>query len=90
MLITISYDIFFNLYSLYFLQPTSEILIEMDNLIFYEVAMEKRENDTYLVTENQNYYPIKDFIVIPAEMSKFLNIKTINNTNTLIQTKTEL
>lgn len=62
----------------------------MDNLIFYEVAMEKRENDTYLVTENQNYYPIKDFIVIPAEMSKFLNIKTINNTNTLIQTKTEL
>ena len=62
----------------------------MDNLIFYEVAMEKRENDTYLVTENQNYYTIKDFIVIPAEMSKFLNIKTINNTNTLIQTKTEL
>ena len=51
-----------------FPQPTGEILIDMDDLIFYEVAMEKREDDAYLVTGNQKHYPIRDFIVTPAEM----------------------
>lgn len=51
-----------------FPKPTGEILIDMDDLIFYEVAMEKREDDSYLVTGNQKHYPIKDFIVTPAEM----------------------
>ena len=37
-------------------------------LIFYEVVMEKREDDAYLVTGNQKHYPIRDFIVTPAEM----------------------
>lgn len=45
-----------------------EILIDMDDLIFYEVAMEKRDDDAYLVTGNQKHYPFKDFIVTPAEM----------------------
>ncbi len=51
-----------------FPKPTGEILIDMDDLIFYEVAMEKREDDSYLVTGNQKHYPIRDFIVTPAEM----------------------
>ena len=51
-----------------FPQPTGEILIDMDDLIFYEVAMEKRDDDAYLVTGNQKHYPIRDFIVTPAEM----------------------
>ena len=51
-----------------FPQPTGAILIDMDDLIFYEVAMEKREEDAYLVTGNQKHYPIRDFIVTPAEM----------------------
>lgn len=51
-----------------FPQPTGEILIDMDDLVFYEVAMEKRDNDAYLVTGNQKHYPIRDFIVTPAEM----------------------
>lgn len=50
-----------------FPQPTGEILIDMDDLVFYEVAMEKRDNDAYLVTGNQKHYPIRDFIVTPAE-----------------------
>ena len=45
-----------------FLQPTAEILVDMDDLIFYEVAMEKREDDAYLVTGNQKHYPIRDYI----------------------------
>ena len=30
--------------------------------IFYEVVMEKREGDAYLVTGNQKHYPIRDFL----------------------------
>lgn len=44
----------------------------MDDLIFYEVAMEKRDNDAYLVTGNQKHYPIRDFIVTSAEMMKII------------------
>lgn len=55
-----------------FPQPTGEILIDMDDLIFYEVAKEKREDDAYLVTGNQKHYPIRDFIVTPAEMMEIL------------------
>lgn len=58
-----------------FPQPTGEILIDMDDLVFYEVAMEKRDEDAYLVTGNQKHYPIKDFIVTPAEMIAILKEK---------------
>lgn len=56
-----------------FPQPTGEILIDMDDLIFYEVAMEKRDDNAYLVTGNQKHYPIKDFIITPSEMIAALN-----------------
>lgn len=45
----------------------------MDDLVFYEVAMEKRDDDAYLVTGNQKHYPVKDFIVTPSEMLSILN-----------------
>ena len=40
-----------------FPQPTGEILIDMDDLIFYEVAMEKRDDDAYPVPVNHPGYP---------------------------------
>lgn len=55
-----------------FPQPTGEILVDMDDLVFYEVAMEKWDEDAYLVTGNQKHYPIRDFIVTPAEMMRIL------------------
>ena len=55
-----------------FPQPTGAVLIDMDDLIFYEVAMEKRDDDAYLVTGNQKHYPFRDFIVTPAEMIKII------------------
>ena len=58
-----------------FPQPTGEILVDMDDLIFYEVAMEKREENAYLVTGNQKHYPIKNFVVTPSEMVKIMNDK---------------
>ena len=54
-------------------KPTGEILVDMDDLVFYEVAMEKRDDDAYLVTGNQKHYPIKDFIVTPAEMMEIID-----------------
>ena len=56
-----------------FPQSTGEILVDMDDLVFYEVAMEKREDGAYLVTGNQKHYPIKDFIVTPAEMIEIID-----------------
>ena len=56
-----------------FPKPTGEILIDMDDLIFYEVPMEKRDDDSYLVTGNQKHYPVRDFIVTPSEMMDILN-----------------
>lgn len=55
-----------------FPQPTGEILIDMDDLIFYEVVMEKRDDDAYLVTGNQKHYPVREFIVTPAEMLEII------------------
>lgn len=55
-----------------FPQPTGEIFVDMDDLIFYEVAMEKRDDDAYLVTGNQKHYPIRDFIVTSAEMMEII------------------
>lgn len=55
-----------------FPQPTGEILTDMDDLIFYEVAMEKREAGAYLVTGNQKHYPVRSFIVTPAEMMEII------------------
>lgn len=52
--------------------PTGEIFVDMDDLILYEVTMEKREDNAYLVTGNQKHYPIRDFIVTPAEMLEIL------------------
>ena len=56
-----------------FPKPTGEILIDMDDLVFYEVAMEKRDDDSYLVTGNKKHYPIRDFIVTPAEMMAIID-----------------
>ena len=58
-----------------FPQPSGEIFVDMDDLIFYEVALEKRDDDAYLVTGNQQHYPLKDFIVTPAEMLNIIREK---------------
>ena len=56
-----------------FPQPTGEIFVDQDDIIFYEVVMEKRDDDAYLVTGNLKHYPVRDFIVTPAEMAEILS-----------------
>lgn len=61
-----------------FPQPTGAVLIDMDDLVFYEVAMEKRDDDAYLVTGNWKHYPFKDFIITPAEMMAIIEATAEN------------
>ena len=54
-------------------KPTGEIFVDMDDLIFYEIAMERRDDDAYIVTGNKKHYPVREFIVTPSEMLNILN-----------------
>ncbi len=51
---------------------TGEILPDMDDLVFYEVVMEKRDDDAYLITGNTKHFPVRNFIVTPSEMIQIL------------------
>ncbi len=55
--------------------PTGETLPDMDDLVFYEVVMEKRDDDAYLITGNTKHFPKRTYIVTPAEMMALLNGK---------------
>ena len=51
---------------------TGEPLPDMDDIIFYDVVMEKREDDAYLITGNIKHFPARRYIVTPAEMVELL------------------
>ena len=46
---------------------------DMDDLVFYEVVMEKRDDGAYLVTGNTRHFPKRSYIVTPAEMMEVLD-----------------
>ena len=48
------------------------ILPDMKDLPFYEVVMEKRKDDAYLVTGNQKHFPAEPFIVTAREFLEIL------------------
>ena len=53
--------------------PTGEVLPDMDDLVFYEVVMEKRKaDDAYLIMGNLKHFPVREYIVTPAEMMSIL------------------
>ncbi len=53
--------------------PTGELLPDMKDLPFYEVVVEKQEDDAYLVTGNKKHFPAKPFIVTAKEFLDILN-----------------
>lgn len=53
--------------------PTGEVLPDMDDLVFYEIVMEKRDDGAYLVTGNTRHFPERSYIVTPAEMMKVID-----------------
>lgn len=48
--------------------PTGAELPDMDDLVFYEVVMEKQTDNAYLITGNIRHFPKEPFIVTPNEM----------------------
>lgn len=54
---------------------TDEILPDEKDIIFYEVVMEKREDNAYLVTGNIKHFPQREYIVTPAEMLRIIDEK---------------
>lgn len=49
-------------------KPSNEILIDMKDLPFYEVVIEKKDEGAYLVTGNIKHFPNKAFIVTANEL----------------------
>ena len=56
---------------------TGVIFPDMKDIPFYEVVMEKRNDNTYLVTGNLKHFPVKPFIVTAREMLDILDGKKI-------------
>mgnify|MGYP000843724754 CR=1 FL=1 len=56
--------------------PSGISLPDMKDLPFYEVVLEKRDNETYLVTGNIKHFPKEPFIVTPRELLDILKDKT--------------
>ena len=52
--------------------PTGEQLPDMKDLPFYEVVMEKRVDDAYLVTGNLKHFPKRTYIVTARQMLDIL------------------
>lgn len=53
--------------------PSGVILPDMKDLPFYEVVLEKRSDNAYLVTGNTRHFPKKPFIVTAREFLDILD-----------------
>ncbi|WWR16831.1 putative toxin-antitoxin system toxin component, PIN family [Lachnospiraceae bacterium JLR.KK008] len=53
--------------------PSGIILPDMKDLPFYEVVLEKRDDNTYLVTGNIKHFPKEPFVVTPRELLDILD-----------------
>lgn len=56
--------------------PSGITLPDMKDLPFYEVVLEKRDDDTYLVTGNIKHFPKEPFVVTPKELLDILSKNT--------------
>ena len=52
---------------------TCEELPDQKDLVFYEVCMAKRDEDSMLVTGNMKHFPAKPFIVTPNELLEIIS-----------------
>lgn len=53
--------------------PTDKQLPDMKDIPFYEVVIERQEDNAYLVTGNMKHFPTKPFIVTAKEFLDILN-----------------
>lgn len=55
--------------------PSGITFLDMKDVPFYEVVLEKRNDNAYLVTGNIRHFPKEPFIVTPRELLNILNSK---------------
>ena len=55
--------------------PSGVVLPDMKDVPFYEVVLEKKDDNAYLVTGNIKHFPKKPFIVTPRELLDILDKK---------------
>jgi len=54
-------------------KPTGIQLIDMKDLVFYEVVLEKKEDGAYLITGNKKHFPNDPIVVTAAEFLEIIN-----------------
>ena len=57
-------------------KPSGIKLIDMNDLVFYEVVLEKKKDGAYLITGNKKHFPNDPIVVTAAEF-----IEIIESTN---------
>ena len=53
-------------------EPSGVLLPDIKDLPFYEVALEKKDDNAYLITGNIKHFPKKPFIVTASQMLDIL------------------
>ena len=54
-------------------EQTLEDFIDRDDIVFFEIVMSARSTmDAYLITGNMKHYPIRSYVVTPAQMLEII------------------
>jgi predicted nucleic acid-binding protein len=53
-------------------KPTGMKLIDMEDLVFYEVVLEKKEDGAYLINGNKRHFPSDPIVVTAAEFLEII------------------
>ena len=54
-------------------EQTLEDFIDKDDIVFFEIVMSARSTmDAYLITGNMKHYPIRSYVVTPAQMLEII------------------
>ena len=54
-------------------EQTLEDFIDKDDIVFFEIVMSARSTmDAYLITGNMKHYPIRSYVVTPAQMIEII------------------
>ena len=67
-------------------EQTLEEFIDKDDIVFFEIVLSARSTmDAYLITGNMKHYPIRSYVVTPAQMLEIIekDKETRKNSNKL-------
>ena len=55
--------------------PKERDMPDQEDIIFYRIVMEKRDDNAYLITGNLRHFPKEPFIVTPTKMMQVIRAK---------------